>query len=354
MTVTILSFLFVLGVCIFVHELGHFLVAKSVGIRVEKFSLGFPPRMVGKKIGDTEYMISWVPLGGYVKMAGDNPEEEKTSWEPYEFMSKSVSQRALVIIAGPAMNFILAALIFWGIFLFVGKQIIHDDTTEIGYVVEESPAQKAGIEMGDVILSINGREVKDFRGMAEVIYQQVEKPVMVEWKRGEEKLRATIVTQKEELINRTGDTQTVGKIGIGPTYSTVRLNIFESFWEGVGTAVFILLEVIKFLIALVSGKASLKLVGGPVFIAQTAGETARMGMVSLFSFIALISVNLALVNALPIPVLDGGHILFLFIEKIQGKPLSLKQRSVLQQIGFAFLLLVIILITYNDFARLIK
>jgi regulator of sigma E protease len=353
MTVTILSFLFVLGVCIFVHELGHFLMAKSVGIRVERFSLGFPPKMVGKKIGHTEYMISWIPLGGYVKMAGENLEEEKSKWEPYEFMSKSVSQRALVIMAGPAMNFILAALIFWGIFLFMGKQIIHDDRTEIGFVTEESPAQKAGIEVGDVILSINGKEVTDFRGMAEVIYEQVEKPILVEWKRGEERLRATIVTQKEQVINQAGETQTVGKIGIGPTYSVVRLNIFESLWEGIGTAVLILLEVIKFIIALVSGKVSLKLVGGPVFIAQTAGETARMGLVSLFSFIALISVNLALVNALPIPILDGGHILFLTIEKIQGKPLSLKQRSVLQQIGFAFLLVLIILITYNDFSRLI-
>jgi len=131
------------------------------------------------------------------------------------------------------------------------------------------------------------------------------------------------------------------------------LNVFQAFREGVGTAVFILLEVIKFLFALVTGAASLKMIGGPVFIAQTAGETARMGIVSLFSFIALVSVNLALVNILPIPVLDGGHLLFLVIEKAQGKPLTIKQRSALQQIGFAFLLLVIILITYNDFARLI-
>jgi len=353
MTTTILSFLFVLGICIFVHELGHFVLAKWVGIRVEKFSLGFPPKMVGKKIGDTEYMISWIPLGGYVKMAGDSLEEEKTAWEPYEFMAKSVSHRALVIFAGPLMNFILAALIFWGIFLFVGQQIVHDDITEIGYVEEGGPAQDAGIQVGDVILSINGTKVDDFRGMAKIIHEQVEKPILVEWKRGEQLLRATIVTRKDEVTNRQGETLTVGKIGIGATYSIVRLNVFQAFREGVGTAVFILLEVIKFLFALVTGAASLKMIGGPVFIAQTAGETARMGIVSLFSFIALVSVNLALVNILPIPVLDGGHLLFLVIEKAQGKPLTIKQRSALQQIGFAFLLLVIILITYNDFARLI-
>lgn len=352
--ITFFSFLFVLGILIFVHELGHFIAAKSVGIRVEKFSLGFPPRMVGKKIGDTEYMISWIPLGGYVKMAGEAQEEEKTSWQPYEFMSKSVSQRAFVVLAGPVMNFILAAFIFWGIFLFAGKQIIHDDRTEIGFVAEARPAQKAGIEVGDVILSINGKEVNDFREMADIISKRVGKPILVEWKRGEEKLRATIITEKEEVINQKGKTEEVGKIGIGPTYSVVRLNPLKSFLEGFGTAVFILLETVKFLIALISGAASLKLIGGPVFIAQVAGETARLGMVSLFSFIAILSINLALVNSLPIPVLDGGHILFLIIEKIQGKPLSIKQRSVLQQIGFAFLLLVIILITYNDFARLLK
>jgi regulator of sigma E protease len=352
--ITFLSFLFVLGILIFVHELGHFLVAKSVGIRVEKFSLGYPPKMVGKKIGDTEYMISWIPLGGYVKMAGEELEEGRTDWKPYEFMSKSVSQRALVVSAGPVMNFILAAFIFWGIFLFAGKQIIHDDTTEIGYVAEESPAQNAGIQVGDVILSINGEGVKDFREMAKITHKQVEKPILVEWERGGEKLRATIVTQKEEVINQKGETEEVGKIGVGPTYSIVRLNLFKSLWEGIGTAVFILVETIKFIIALIMGTASLKLIGGPVFIAQTAGETARMGVVSLFSFIAILSVNLALINALPIPVLDGGHILFLVIEKIQKKPLSFKQRSILQQIGFAFLLFLIILVTYNDFSRLLR
>lgn len=353
MTLTIFSFLFVLGICIFVHELGHFLLAKWVGIRVEKFSLGFPPKMVGKKIGDTEYMISWIPLGGYVKMAGENLEEEKASWEPYEFMAKSVSQRGLVVIAGPVMNFVLAALIFSGIFLFAGQQVIHDDITEIGYVAQGGPADQAGIQVGDVILSINGQEVEDFRGMAEIIYERVEEPILVEWRRGELKLSSIMVTQKDEIIDRQGETKTVGKIGIGATYSIVRLNIYESFREGVGTAVFILLEVIKFIIALVTGAASLKMIGGPVFIAQTAGETARLGIVSFFSFIGLVSVNLALVNILPIPVLDGGHVLFLVIEKIQGKPLTLKQRSVLQQIGFAFLLLLIILITYNDFSRLV-
>lgn len=354
MITTLLSFIFVLGILVFVHEFGHFIAAKWVGIRVEKFSLGFPPKMVGKKIGDTEYMISWIPLGGYVKMAGETPEEEKTSWEPYEFMSKSALQKTFVVLAGPAMNFILAVFVFWCIFLFAGKFQSHFDTTEIGFVVEEGPAQRAGIQAGDVILSINEKEVNDFWEMADIIHQRVEKPIQVEWKRGEEKLRATIITGKEEIINQRGEKQEIGMIGIGATYTVLRFNLFESFQEGVGEMVAVLVGSAKALFEVVTGAASLKVLGGPLLIAQTAGQAARMGLVTLFYLIAALSVMLAFVNALPIPVLDGGHVLFMIIEKIQRKPLSLKQRAILQQIGFAFLLCLIILVTYNDLARLIR
>ena len=354
MITTLLSFIFVLGILVFVHEFGHFIAAKFVGIRVEKFSLGFPPKMVGKKIGDTEYVISWIPLGGYVKMAGETPEEEKTAWEPYEFMSKSVLQKTFVVLAGPAMNFILAVFVFWCIFLFAGKLQSHFDTTEIGFVVEGGPAQIAGIQPRDVILSINEKEVNDFWEMADIIHQRVEEPIQVEWKRGEEKLKATIITGKEEVINQRGEKQEIGMIGIGATYTVLRFNVFESFQEGVGEMVAILVGSAKALFEVVTGAASLKVLGGPLLIAQTAGQAARMGVVSLFYLIGALSVMLAFVNALPIPVLDGGHVLFMVIEKIQRKPLSLKQRAMLQQIGFAFLLCLIILVTYNDLARLIR
>lgn len=351
---TLLATIFVLGILIFFHELGHFLVAKKSGIRVERFSLGFPPKLIGKKIGDTEYCVSWIPLGGYVKMAGEDPDEKKIKGEPWEFMSKPVHTRAFVVFAGPAMNFILAILIFWGIIFFAGKQEIHENTNQIGLVAPGGPADKTGIKPGDRIISINGIEVSTFKEMAEIIYRQVEKPVEVKWRREGEEYTATIITFKDRILDEKGEIRYVGKIGIGPSYTTIKVGFFRSLLEGIDTSLFILVETIKFIVGLITGTASIKLIGGPVFIAQVAGQTAKTGIVNLLSFTALLSVNLSLINVLPIPVLDGGHLLFLGIEKIKGKPLSIKQRTALQHIGLAFLILLIIFITYNDFVRLIK
>jgi len=346
--------IFVLGILIFFHELGHFLIAKRSGIRVERFSLGFPPKLIGKKVGDTEYCISWIPLGGYVKMAGEEPDEKMLKGEPWEFMSKPVGVRALVVMAGPVMNLLLAVFIFWGIIFFMGKQKIHEESTKVGLVAAGGPADKAGIKPGDEIISINGIKVTSFREMARIIYQQVEKPIEVKWIREGKEYTAQITTFKDRVLNEKGELQEVGKIGIGPTYTTVKVGFLRSLVEGMGTVIFILSESIKFIWGLITGAASIKLLGGPLFIAQTAGETAKSGFVNLLSFMALLSVNLSLINLLPIPVLDGGHLLFLGIEKIKGSPLSLKQRATMQQIGLAFLILLIILVTYNDFLRLIK
>lgn len=349
--INIISFIVVLGVLVFVHELGHFLVAKRMGIKVERFSLGFPPKMIGKKVGDTEYCISWIPLGGYVKMAGENPEEEKERWESYEFMGRPPWQRGLIIFAGPLMNFLLAIFVFWGVVFFSGKEIVYYDKTTIGLVGKDSPAEKAGLKSGDQILSVNGVEVKNFMDMAEIIYKEVEKPVVLKWKRGNEILEAQVITFKEKVEDEEGKPKEVGKIGVSPTYTIIRLNIFQSFLEGIGTTIFITVESVKFVVGLFTGAASLKNVGGPIFIARTAGETAKLGLASFFSFIALLSVNLSIINILPIPVLDGGHILFLGLEKIRGKPLSLKQRAIIQQIGLAFLLALIVYVSYNDVLR---
>ncbi len=352
--ITLLATLFVLGILIFFHELGHFLVAKKSGIRVERFSLGFPPKLIGKKIGDTEYCISWIPLGGYVKMAGEEPDEKELKGEPWEFMSKPIHTRAMVVFAGPAMNFILAILIFWGIIFFAGKQEVHEDTNQISLVEPGGPADKAGIKPGDQIISINGIEVSTFAEMRQIIQGYVEKPIEVKWKRDGEEHTATLTTFKDRVLDEKGEFKYIGKIGIGPSYTTIKVGFFRSFLEGIGFAIFILVESIKFIIGLITGTASIKLLGGPVLIAQVAGETAKTGIANLLSFMALLSVNLSFINVLPIPVLDGGHLLFLGIEKIKGRPLTIKQRAAMQQVGFAFLILLIIFVTYNDFLRLIK
>ncbi len=351
---TLLFFIIVIGPLIFFHELGHFLLAKRSGIRVERFSLGFGPKIVSKTIGETEYRISWLPFGGYVKMAGEDPDEAKLEGKPWEFMSKPVGIRALVIAAGPVMNIVLAILIFWGIFFFAGQLKIHDETTQVGLVSPGGPAGQAGIVTGDEIVSVNGVEVNTFSEMAQIIHQQVEKPIEVKWIHEGKELSARITTFKDRVLNEQGEMQDIGKIGIGPSYTTIKVGFFKSFVEAVGWTVFILVETVKFLAGLIAGTASVKLVGGPILIAQMAGESARSGLISFLSFMGLLSVNLALINVLPIPVLDGGHLMFLSVEKLKGSPMSLKQRATMQQIGLAFLILLMVFFTYNDFLRAIK
>ena len=167
---TVLSTVFVLGVLIFIHELGHFLVAKWAGIRVERFSLGFPPKMIGKTIGETEYCISWVPLGGYVKMAGENQDEEEVTGDPREFMSKTVGQRSLVILAGPLMNFFAAMLIFIGVLWIHGRDVVDPDNVVVGPVLAGSPAEQMGLKRGDVISAVDHEQVSTFADMASMIH----------------------------------------------------------------------------------------------------------------------------------------------------------------------------------------
>jgi regulator of sigma E protease len=347
---TIISTIFVLGVLIFIHELGHFFVAKRVGIKVEKFSLGFPPFIFKKLYGETEYCIGAVPLGGFVKMAGENPAEESTG-APYEFMSKPIWARSLVIVAGPLMNFLLAWGIMWGLFFFQGDIAYDTEKVVVGEVAEGAPAAEAGLQEGDIIKSINGQPVTSFVGMAELIKVEVEKPVQVVWERDGKTMSAAITTRAETAYTESGEKVDVGKIGVGQKVWYERVGFFPAIYRGLESSVYYVNLVGKFLTDLVSAKVSPKMIGGPVLIAQMAGETAQRGLSSLLTFMALLSVNLAVLNILPIPILDGGHLVFLGIEKLKGSPLSLRQRAHIQQIGLAFLVLLIVFVTYNDIVR---
>ncbi len=344
--ITILATIFVLGVLIFIHELGHFAVAKWSGIRVEKFSLGFPPTLISKKKGETEYAIGVIPLGGYVKMAGENPGEE-TKGEPYEFMSKPVWKRFLVILAGPFMNFVLAVIVLAGLYLVRGK-----DMVTVGQVLEDGPAEQAGMKSGDVILSIDGIEIESFYQMANrIIYPRVEEPITVTWMRDGQKFTETIVTYKG-WRQTGGDSIAVGQIGISPGFPKYEpLGFFGAMAAGFNQTIYYVEEIYHFVVGFFTQRTKASDLGGPVLIAQVAGEAARIGIAALLDFLALLSVNLAILNILPIPVLDGGHIVFLFLEKLKGSPVSIKARLVAQQIGMALLLVLVIYITFNDISR---
>lgn len=348
---TVLATIFVLGVLIFVHELGHFLVAKAVGIRVEKFSLGFPPKLFGFKKGDTEYCISVIPLGGYVKMAGENPDESEVTGAPDEFMSKTPLQRAAVIFAGPFMNYVTAFLIYFGLYSIQGVPTVDNSQFVIGGVAENAPAEQAGLQEGDVILSVDGSAITSLYDLSSIVSEKPGEEVSVEYRRGDQVSSVSLVTKVDTVLNAEGGKEPVGLLGVLQNVWYERPGFFSSVALGAQRTWEMTVLVCDFFYRLVTLQMSPKLIGGPVFIAKFSGEAAKQGASTLLYFIAMLSVNLAIINVLPIPVLDGGHLMFLVIERIRKKPLSLKQRAAIQQVGLAFLLVMIVFVTYNDIVR---
>jgi regulator of sigma E protease len=354
----IIPFVLILGLLIFVHELGHFLAAKRSGIKVERFSLGFPPNLVSKKLGETEYCIGAVPLGGYVKMKGDVPDFADDKTEPEgeqgEFMSAPVWKRAIVIFAGPLMNFITAILLFMIMVWAWGNPLVRPNSTEIGTVVPDTPAYKAGLKEGDKILTVDGQSFKDFEALARYIRTQPDKDLSVIVQRNSKEETFTVHTLSVDIKDSTGANHAEGRMGIDPVFDFYP----TSFWEGVkggfSSAYYVVALTVDFLWKLITRQESIHNLGGPIMIADQAGKALKRGLPYLVNLAAFLSINLGVLNILPIPVLDGGHLVFLAIEGIRRKPISFKKRLIWQQIGMGLLLLLMVFVTYNDIARLIS
>lgn len=349
--ITALAFIFVLGVLIFVHELGHFLVAKRVGIKVERFSLGFPPYIFNRKVGETDYSIGIIPLGGFVKMPGENPDEPGTG-DGRDFSDKTVGQRAAVIIAGPLMNYILAIALFIGFYWLSDQPWYKVDTSEVGEIVAGSPAEKAGVKTGDLILSVNDFPVNSYDSLSKQINAVVADTVRLRIVRGADTIVIAALTELATQPNIKGGLDSIGRIGVRPAQGGVKSYGFvEAVSIGFNQTNLIAWETLLIAKRLLTFEASLKAMGGPVFIARQAGQEAKRGLDKLFFFMALLSVNLAVLNLLPIPILDGGHLVFLAIEKIKGSPVSMRIRAIAQQVGMVMLLALIVAITYHDIMR---
>ncbi|MFO7962951.1 MAG: RIP metalloprotease RseP [Desulfobacterales bacterium] len=350
----ILSLIIVLGVLIFFHELGHFLAAKLCGVGVEKFSLGFGPRLFGRKIGMTDYRISAIPLGGYVKMVGEEPDSELRPEEvPLSFTHKHVFKRILIVAAGPLFNVLLAVLIF-----FVFLQIYGAVELEpvVGSVVEESPAMEAGIREGDRIIAVNGSSVNTFSDMSEHIMLSGGESIRITILRGQTEKEITLTPQlkKEEIFGETIERYLIGIQSSGEHIRTKQYNPIEAFSQSLVQTYNVGKLMIVGIVQLIRGEISTKTLGGPILIAQMAGDQAKQGVPNLIYFIAFISINLAIINLMPIPVLDGGHLMFFFIEAVIKRPVSIKMREIAQQVGIFLLLLLMVFVFYNDISRLLE
>ncbi|MGD9300718.1 MAG: RIP metalloprotease RseP [Desulfobacterales bacterium] len=352
MGTSILSFIIVLGVLIFFHEFGHFLVARLFGVGVEKFSLGFGPRLIGKKVGITDYRISAIPLGGYVKMVGEEPDAEIAPEDiALSFTHKHVAKRMLIVAAGPVFNILLAVLIFFSIFLISGTFVLKPS---VGSVKQGSPAFAAGLEKGDLIFAINESEINSWDEMAEIINASKGQKIKLGVRRGESTRSFMLAPEQVTTQNIFGEDVQRYIIGItasGESYSK-EMNFFQAFSESMVQTYRVTELMVVIIAKLIKGDISTDTLGGPIMIAQMAGDSAKAGIGSLISFIALISVNLAIINLLPIPVLDGGHLLFFSIEALKGRPVSIKVREIAQQVGLFILILLMILVFYNDISRI--
>jgi len=343
----------VLGGLIFIHELGHFFVARWLGVEVKTFSLGFGPRLTGFKRGATDYRLSLVPLGGYVKMLGEAPDEEVAQEKKaVSFSHQKVGRRLAIVAAGPVANFILAVFIFGLILFFYGQPSL---LPQVGKVLDGYPAQEAGFKEGDLILALDGQEVKTWEEMAARIAGHGPRPIKVLFKRGEETLTTTLTPILGQASDIFGQTISKPMIGISPSGQTFTRQLGPAsalvggFVQTYQVAKLTWTSIVK----LIKRQIPMSTLGGPLFIAQAAGQQAKAGAVNLLFFMGLLSVNLALLNILPIPVLDGGHLLFFSIEAVFRRPVSLRIRERAQQAGLVFILFLFATLFYNDIVRLI-
>lgn len=349
--ISLISVIVLLGVLIFIHELGHYLVARISGVGVVKFSLGFGPKIFGKKIGETEYVLSWIPLGGFVKLLGESkdellpPDEEKKS-----FLKQPTWKKLLIVVAGPVFNFLLALVIFVVIFMYGVPSL----TTEIGEVQKQSAAYSAGLMSGDKIISVDGKKIKHWEEIRPLIAAGKGKvaEIIVERQTGIKHFLIKPMASKSK--NVFGEDVPTYLLGISPSGKSIIER--KNPWDAAITACEKTWEISKLtvlaVVKMVEGTISPRTLGGPIFIAQVAGAQVKEGIIPFVLFMALLSINLGVINLFPIPVLDGGHIAFYLIEMVIRREVSIRVKEVAQQIGFALLLMLMIFVVFIDIERM--
>ena len=356
----LVSFLLVLTVLVFIHELGHFLVARWNGVRVDVFSIGFGPELFGRTDrSGTRWKFSALPLGGYVKMFGHTETVEENGREramtesekAVSFHHKRLGQRSAIVFAGPLANFLFAIVLLAGLFMVYGQQF---SSTQVGTVVENSAADEAGIQPGDRILSLNGQEISRFEEIAAIIQLGLSEPLQIVVERNGERVVLTAVPTIVEETDNFGNTHRIGRLGIGSTGAgeVVRHNPLSAL-SAAGEEIYRLTAgTLKAVWQMIAGTRPAEELGGVIRIAKMSGDVAQTGIVSLIGFAALLSVNLGLINLFPVPMLDGGHLAFYAAEAIRGKPLGPRAQEWGFRIGLALVLTLMVFATWNDLVTL--
>jgi regulator of sigma E protease len=361
----LVPFLFVLSLVVFFHELGHFLVARWCGVRILVFSIGFGPEIVGfnDRYG-TRWKIAAIPLGGYVKFFGDEnaasvPDTERLAAmdeaeKSQSFVFQPVAKRAAIVVAGPLANFLLAIVIFAGIFMFYGKQSM---TARVDTVQPDSAAAAAGFQPGDLVTAINGSAIGDFADMQRVVSDSAGEPLNITVDRKGTELVLKATPALKEIKDNFGNVHRIGILGI--TRSTAPEDLkFQpvpaprAVLMGVQETWFVIDRTLSYIGGVVVGRESTDQLGGPIRIAQMSGQVATAGFVALIHLAAVLSVSIGLLNLFPIPLLDGGHLLFYGIEALRGRPLSERAQEVGFRIGLAIVLMLMIFATFNDIVHL--
>lgn len=337
---TAVATIFVFGLLVFVHELGHFVTAKITGMRVDEFAIGFGPKVVSYKHGETLYSLRIIPLGGFNKIAGMDPDEEQDAGS---FSTKSIPARMLVIVAGSTMNFLLPIFLFMTIFLSSGIDTPLNAPI-VGNVFADKPAAQAGLSLGDSIISVNDQEITSWREFVNIVQVNAGNKLTLRYQHNGE-IKSTVVTPEyDEKANR-------GIIGVMPQIEKYHPGVLEAFGLSVKQTYIVASSMVVGIAQMITGQVAAE-VAGPIGVAQMAGEVAQLGLMPLLQFAALLSINLGLINLLPVPMLDGGHVVTLAVEGLRGKPLNKKHMQFIQMIGFALLMLLFLLATFKDISRL--
>lgn len=362
----IIPFLIVLTIVVFFHELGHFLVARWNGVKCDAFSVGFGPEIFGfNDRYDTRWKFCAIPLGGYVKFAGDAnaasvPDFDKTNSMTDEekagsFLHKTVGQRAAVVAAGPIANFILAILIFAASFMILGKYVSEPLVTGLQ---EDGAAKAAGFKKGDVVVSIDGAQITSFTDIPPIVAPNPGREMLFVVKRNGVEREIRVTPKQIEREDRFGDTQKIGVVGIISSAEEAKGEIVKSgpiqaLGQGVGQTWFIITSTMTYLKDIVTGQHSADQLGGPIRIAKVSGDVATLGLGALLNLAAVLSVSIGLLNLFPIPMLDGGHLVFYAYEAIAGKPMSERAQEIGYRIGLSMVLMLMVFATWNDITQIL-